>query len=298
MERVEETDRKPTAREEGAKKEAESQDESDASRLSLLRKHQLRFCDAFDPNAERVEMIGRYDVIFGRGKGYQNHPGNVRMREVIEKYKVRYHSLSRKEKRDLLRLVYNEIVEDGASFLRRLDGDDAWVKVDADLALQKVSHTLRCRKSVMDKNAKKIGIALSRGRGATQSSISLHDNVQSDNLRLGMLSNSFVAEAMSPLATLERHRAISSTSMFRNYPPLASNIDYYNMAREDQLRRETMMLQQMGNAISINSAPLPTVTLPNRTLENSVDLVRHRSLPTASATEEGAGDAHLAKVPK
>jgi hypothetical protein len=183
-----ETDEKPKAREEGEPSEEEQQEEPDASRLALLRNHQLRFSDAFDPNAERVDKIGQSDVIFGRGKGYQNHPGNVRMRDIIEIYKIQYHSLNRKKKRELLQAVYNEIIEDGARFLKKLDGEDAWVKVDADLALQKVSHTLRCRKSVIEKHIPEsaIGDTPTSAQGVADSQMALHGNAPRRVLPLGM----------------------------------------------------------------------------------------------------------------
>eukprot|EP00980_Cylindrotheca_fusiformis_P025557 scaffold14060_cov83-Cylindrotheca_fusiformis.AAC.2 len=117
-----------------------------ASRYAALRNHSIRFEDAIDPNAERVDKLRKTDIVFGRGKGFQNHPGNKRMRYIAEKYKTRYHSLGRAEKRKMVETVYREISEGGARFLKKVDGENAWVVVDAPVAVQKVSHTLRCRK--------------------------------------------------------------------------------------------------------------------------------------------------------
>jgi hypothetical protein len=281
-----ESDGKPKATEEGEQSEEEQQEEPDASRLALLRNHQLRFSDAFDPNAERVDKIGSNDVIFGRGKGYQNHPGNVRMRDIIEKYKIQYHSLNRKKKRELLQAVYNEIIEDGARFLKKLDGEDAWVKVDADLALQKVSHTLRCRKSVIEKQMpdSAIGDTPISAQGVAHSQMALNGNAPRRILPLGMRSNQLAGQAMSPLATFERQRALASMPMYPSTLSFPPNIDYYNnMARREQLVRETLMLQQMGDTILMNSTSLPRMGLPNRTLEG-----RSRSCPTDSAADNNA----------
>jgi hypothetical protein len=118
-----------------------------ASRYAALRSHSIRFEDAIDPNAERVEKLRKNDIIFGRGKGFQNHPGNQRMREIIDKYKIQYHSLKRAEKRQLVEKVYKEIAEGGARFLKKVDGEIALVMVDAPVAIQKVSQTLRRRKN-------------------------------------------------------------------------------------------------------------------------------------------------------
>ncbi|KAL3938971.1 MAG: hypothetical protein SGBAC_006229 [Bacillariaceae sp.] len=118
-------------------------------RYAALRNHQIRFADAIDPNAERVYKLRKKDIIFGRGRGFQNHPGNERMRDIIEKHKTKYHSLNRDGKRKLVELVYEEITEGGARFLKKLDGESTWVVVDLPIALQKVSHTMRCRKSII-----------------------------------------------------------------------------------------------------------------------------------------------------
>ncbi|CAJ1950638.1 unnamed protein product [Cylindrotheca closterium] len=118
-------------------------------RYAALRNHQIRFADAIDPNAERVHKLRKKDIIFGRGRGFQNHPGNERMRDIIEKYKTQYHSLNRDGKRKLVEAVHAEITEGGARFLKKLDNEQAWVVVDLPIALQKVSHTMRCRKSII-----------------------------------------------------------------------------------------------------------------------------------------------------
>jgi hypothetical protein len=87
------------------------------------------------------------DILFGRGRGYQLHPGNKRMREIVDLYRGEYHLLRRGEKHSLIETVYNELIEGGVRFFKPVDGEDAWVEVDVDAAMQKVSHTLRCKKS-------------------------------------------------------------------------------------------------------------------------------------------------------
>eukprot|EP00980_Cylindrotheca_fusiformis_P015799 scaffold4612_cov110-Cylindrotheca_fusiformis.AAC.2 len=41
-------------------------------RCSALRNHRISFGDAVDPDAERVNKIDKHDILFGRGKGFQN----------------------------------------------------------------------------------------------------------------------------------------------------------------------------------------------------------------------------------
>ncbi|KAL3931867.1 MAG: hypothetical protein SGBAC_011110 [Bacillariaceae sp.] len=117
-------------------------------RYAALRNHQIRFSDAIDPNAERVHQITSIDILLGRGRGFQNHTGNKRMRNIVENYKMRYHSLNRMDKRKMVQQVYDKVIEGGARFLKKLENEEAWVVVDLPIALQKVSHTMRCRKSI------------------------------------------------------------------------------------------------------------------------------------------------------
>lgn len=233
----------------------QNEDESN-KRYAALRNHRIRFEDAIDPNAERVTDLKKDDIVFGRGRGFQNHPGNLRMRSVIDKYKRHYHSLKRSDKRILVENVYKELVKDGARFLKKVDDEDAWVKVDVPIALQKVSHTLRCRKSAeklttngsetSGVSAGAVGSALSRGLSLGQG-IGLQGLAQNQALQLGMLPSyaPLIGSEAMQLAALNRQRALGLMPMM---PPmqLGTN-DYYNILRRDQLMRETMLLQQMAD---------------------------------------------------
>jgi hypothetical protein len=132
----------------------------DASRrdeyYQAIRNHKIKFAEAVDPNAERVRTPLKNDVLFGRGRGLQSHPGNKRLREIAKLYRSQYPSLPRRGKRLLVEKVYNELIKGGARFLIKVDHlDDAWVKVDVPLAHQKVMHTLRCTKHLIKKNERK-----------------------------------------------------------------------------------------------------------------------------------------------
>ena len=233
--------------------------EESIRRYAALRNHRIRFEDAIDPNAERVNELHNDDIVFGRGRGFQNHPGNLRMRRIIEKYKRQYHTLKRSDKRILVEKVYNELVKDGARFLKKLDNDDAWVKVDVPIALQKVSHTLRCRKSVekLLHDVEKSGVITPRsgvirntmvpGLNLGNAQVALQNLAQSPALPLGMLPSYaplIGADAMQ-LAALSRQRALGG--MMPMIPHVPLNAEYYNILRQDQLLRDTMLLQQMAD---------------------------------------------------
>ena len=260
------------ANEEGEAKpageESKAPDGDSTARYAALRNHRIRFEDAIDPNAERVQDLKKEDIVFGRGRGFQNHPGNLRMRSVIEKYKRHYHSLKRSDKRILVENVYKELIKDGARFLKKLDDEEGWVKVDVPIALQKVSHTLRCRKSV-----EKLGISGSETSGVSAGlphfdhgisplpQTTLQSLAQNQALQLGMLPSYaplLGTEAMQ-LAALNRQRALGLMPMM---PSMPLGNDYLSLLRRDQLIRETMLLQQMTDGGGRMAVPGGEVTDP------------------------------------
>jgi hypothetical protein len=117
-------------------------------RNAALRNHRIQFEDADNANAERVQTARKNDIIFGRGIGLQRHPGNQRMREIVDRYKEQYQSVERARKRDVVEAAYNEIVEGGARFLAKSPDEDTFFVAGVPTALLKVSHTLRCTKSL------------------------------------------------------------------------------------------------------------------------------------------------------
>jgi len=84
------------------------------------------------------------DVLFGRGKRFQNHPGNLRMRKIIRKYKKIYMAQKgQHRKRLVVENAYNEIVSGGARFVKQSEEKNQWLEVMMHEALEKVAHTIR-----------------------------------------------------------------------------------------------------------------------------------------------------------
>ncbi|KAL3935628.1 MAG: hypothetical protein SGBAC_008894 [Bacillariaceae sp.] len=122
---------------------------SSKERKNKRQRRRKPFDESISHNAKRVYDVRSADIIFGRGKGYQDHPGNKRMRAIIRQYKEEYNSMHRSRKRDLVEAVYSEITQGGARFLHKSSDEDAFLIVDIPIALQKVRNTLRCKKSGM-----------------------------------------------------------------------------------------------------------------------------------------------------
>jgi len=95
------------------------------------------------------------DIVFGRGKKYQDHEGNKYMRECVKEYKQLYFALQRFEKQTLAETIYEKLVEGGARFLRRDEKTNSWVLVERNLATQKIAHALRCKKHLFKASTKK-----------------------------------------------------------------------------------------------------------------------------------------------
>ncbi|CAJ1954575.1 unnamed protein product [Cylindrotheca closterium] len=271
---------------ESLSKTAADQKSSDiAARYAALRNHRIRFEDAIDPNAERVKALNKNDVIFGRGRGFQNHPGNLRMRTIIERYKNEYHSLRRQGKRDMVEKVYKEIIENGARFLKKVDGEDEWVKVDVPIALQKVSHTLRCRKKLEIPETATVPSASAsflhmhaQGLDTTSSvppdmlsraSLAMLQQDRSAMTMRGSLSAGYPYVEMEAqrLAALQNRVSLSGlpgiTSLMQ---PMHTNVDYYNMMRQDLLLRDRMALhQQMVGARAMGNTGLQSLPQANST---------------------------------
>jgi hypothetical protein len=87
------------------------------------------------------------DILFGRGKSFREHPGNLRFGLIVESVFDRYEGLRRRsEKKNFTQEVVLKIKSMGGRFLRQEAG--FWQEVDDDLARQKVGHTLRSRRSI------------------------------------------------------------------------------------------------------------------------------------------------------
>lgn len=83
------------------------------------------------------------DVLCGRGKSLDDHPGNRDFRAKMRNYCNRYVQAGRREKAMILSLLTNDVVRNGVRFLKKnLTGN--WVELDVDEMKQKVNHYTYC----------------------------------------------------------------------------------------------------------------------------------------------------------
>lgn len=93
-----------------------------------------------------VSVPGELDILLGRGRGAQNHVGNIHYRQVVETFRKRYEDMPQKgAKTQLIREVVAVIYDNGGRFLKQ-DGQDRWIPVNPEIARDKVSHSFRNQK--------------------------------------------------------------------------------------------------------------------------------------------------------
>jgi hypothetical protein len=91
----------------------------------------------------------------GRGKGIQAHPGNKRLRELVEANLERYEQASRLEKTLLAETIVRNIKDTSGRFLK-LDSGRAggWTEVNDEVARDKIAHAFRTqRKSLTQRQS-------------------------------------------------------------------------------------------------------------------------------------------------
>jgi hypothetical protein len=91
-----------------------------------------------------TDDINEMDVLAGRGGKVNNHPGNIRYRNVVSETKAQYKNASRTDKTTLVKIVVKHVHNYGGRFLKKdkKDGGRYFVMTEAE-ARKKTSQALR-----------------------------------------------------------------------------------------------------------------------------------------------------------
>jgi hypothetical protein len=100
------------------------------------------------PRSHRILIPSRCDVLFGRGKPFREHIGNLRLFNLLDDNLERYEKLRLKEKSTLIAEMVDAIRAAGGRFLIKQDGV-LWTEVDDKQAREKVSHAFRTRMRIV-----------------------------------------------------------------------------------------------------------------------------------------------------
>lgn len=82
------------------------------------------------------------DVLFGRGKNIQNHPGNIQFRAWLDGHRAEYDRTPRNKRRRIATELTNIMSASGIRFLK-ISKDDQWVECDAVEAEDKIAQLFR-----------------------------------------------------------------------------------------------------------------------------------------------------------
>eukprot|EP00934_Nitzschia_sp_Nitz4_P002590 Nitzschia sp. Nitz4//scaffold29_size155292//59278//61341//NITZ4_002653-RA/size155292-processed-gene-0.13-mRNA-1//1//CDS//3329546433//2580//frame0 len=119
-----------------------------------------------EPVSNKVVVPAKMDVLLGRGKPLQKHPGNLRYHYIIESYHPQYDVAQKLEKTNLSKAIVEEVKGYGGRFLKQSDA--GWVEVDDETARYKVSHTFRNHRIAARQQEKKNGSEESETAGDTE----------------------------------------------------------------------------------------------------------------------------------
>jgi len=94
-----------------------------------------------------VDYVDAADVVCGRDKWSQEHPGNQRFRGFVQSHRDRYQGAQRRaDKTCITNEVISLVHRDGGRFLKRDEDSGMWYVLDQVSVHDKVSHALRSSK--------------------------------------------------------------------------------------------------------------------------------------------------------
>jgi hypothetical protein len=108
-----------------------------------MRKH-LEALIASDANFEHSDLPALAEVILGRGKPAHDHPGNLRLHDVVDECLPRYNSSTKQGKTEISTEVVQRIKATSGRFLAQIKG--VWMETSDVDARDKVSHLFRNRR--------------------------------------------------------------------------------------------------------------------------------------------------------
>lgn len=122
--------------------------DGDLKRKNHLEWIKMRKRQETQPRSHRILIPSRCDVLFGRGKPFREHIGNLRLFNLLDDNLERYEKLRLKEKSTLIAEMVDTIRAEGGRFLIKQDGG-LWTEVDDKQAREKVSHAFRTRMRIV-----------------------------------------------------------------------------------------------------------------------------------------------------
>jgi hypothetical protein len=96
-----------------------------------------------DLTLARINFPLARDVLLGRGRPFQDFPGNLRLASIIDLHRERFQLGIYGEKLVICTEVVHIVKVSGGRFLKRNESKDGWEEVGDIIANEKVSHSFR-----------------------------------------------------------------------------------------------------------------------------------------------------------
>jgi len=111
----------------------------------IARRQQYEGARHNDLHQSWIDLPTNRDVLLGRGKPIQNHPGMGLLRRLVDQHLDQYSQSKRGDKVSIASQIVGYIQKEEGRFLKRLSVGGFWVVASEDEAVQKVNHTFRVR---------------------------------------------------------------------------------------------------------------------------------------------------------
>ena len=112
------------------------------SSSSSVSVHPATFDDDYVNAQQAICIPGPYDVTLGRGRRCNRHPGNIRLRSLVDRAKNIYDFSSKGDKTRITEKIVTAVKQNGRFLKEEKFG---WVEVEDEVARLKVSHVFRDR---------------------------------------------------------------------------------------------------------------------------------------------------------
>ena len=92
---------------------------------------------------EEIETLGKHDVLFGREKTAKDHEGNIRLKKLIQSYKLEYEKADYTARTEITDGIIRTVHDCGGCFLKMNRNEGYWEEVDRKAAREKITHSFR-----------------------------------------------------------------------------------------------------------------------------------------------------------
>jgi hypothetical protein len=101
---------------------------------------------------DKVNQPGEFDILCGRGRAFQEHPGNIVLRHMVELHMGRFKRAKRNYKSSIASEIVAAFNANGNHFLKQDGETEVWEEIQDEVAKEKVNHCFRSRFKVLSSN--------------------------------------------------------------------------------------------------------------------------------------------------